>query len=238
MTKLRDFDRAELLRLARMRRCHEEDRPTAREIERALARLGETRLRRRGQRVTRVLALAAAVLLSTLGAFATTEKLGLTALIARWQSKETPSVAPAVPPRPSVRLPLPPRASEHTASPEAALDPPSSASAPAPRAPLRTTPGARTLEAAPRSTSGPGEAWEKAAAALKLGDQPRAQEALSELARSDDPETRAAALLARAELDLVTGEEQRARAVLNALAERGATPFVRMRARQILAGER
>jgi hypothetical protein len=234
MTKLSDFDRAELVRLERMRRCHEADRPEPREIRQAMARLGAKRERHRRQRYTRVLAVAAAVSLSTLGALATTEKLGLTALIARWHSKGTPSVAPS-------RLSAPPalpREGERDSPPGASPKPPGTTSAKAASAPLRMAPRPRTLDAAPHSTGGAREAWEKAAAALKLGDQPAAQEALRELARSDDAETRAAALLARAELDLVSGEEQRARAVLSALAERGATPFVRTRARQILAGER
>jgi hypothetical protein len=235
MTNLTDFDKAELVRLERMRRCHDEDRPTPREVARALTRLDATRQRRRGRRATRVLAVAAAVSLSTLGALATTEKLGLTTLLVRWHAKQAPA---AVPPAPSARPPLRPRAVERNSTLGASRALPGTASAPAAPAAPRVPPGARALDPAPQTRGGALEAWEKAAAALKLGDQPAAQDALRELARSEDAETRAAAMLARAELDLVTGEEQRARAVLRALAERGATPFVRMRARQILAGQR
>ena len=90
MKDLMDFDRAELVRLGRMRRCHEDDRPTPREVAMALAMLGAVRRSRRDPRFTRTFALAVAVSLSTLGAFATTEQLGLTALIARWHSQGTP----------------------------------------------------------------------------------------------------------------------------------------------------
>jgi hypothetical protein len=238
MTELREFDRAELVRLERMRGCHDDDRPTAGEIAAALGRLGTTRRRHREQRVTRTLAIAAAVSLSTLGALATTEKLGLTALAGLWHSK---TKAPALPPVPSARPPLvPPR--ERLSRPAASHVAAQTASAAAAIAPGTGTAGvppvARAQVAAARDSGEGAEAWAKAAAALKLGDRSTAQDALRELARSDDEETRAAALLARAELDLVTGEEARARAVLSALAERGATPFVRKRARQILAGER
>src|SRR5688572_25636527 len=126
MTKVTDFDRSELVRLDRMRRCHEEDRPAPREIERALSRLDATRQRRRGQRVTRVLAVAAAVSLSTLGAFATTEKLGLTAFTALWRSKRAPA---GVPPAPSTRSPVLSRAGGPISPPAAARDLPGTASA-------------------------------------------------------------------------------------------------------------
>jgi hypothetical protein len=235
MKDLMDFDRAELVRLQRMRRCHEEDRPTAREVATALAMVGAARRSRREPRLTRRFAIAAAVSLSTLGAFATTEKLGLTAVFARWHSQSSPSATalPSTPP------PLLPRGRERTPQVRAAAVPGTSGavSEPAPSAssPVRSV--KRAPDAGPRSAGTAVEAWSKAAAALKLGDQAAAQEALRELARSEDAETRSAALLTRAELDLVNGEEARARAVLSALAERGATPFVRQRARQILAGE-
>lgn len=235
MKNLMDFDRAELVRLERMRRCHAEDRPTPGEVAAALAMLGTARQPRREQRFTRTLAVAAAVSLSTLGAFATTEKLGITAVIARWHSKGTPSAAPP----PSGRPPLPPRTGERPSQMPPAAWPGASGTVnePDPGAPLRVRSGARAPDAAPRAAGTAAEAWSKAATALKLGNHAAAQEALKELARSEDAETRAAALLTRAELDLVSGEEERARAVLSALAERGATPFVRQRARQILAGE-
>jgi hypothetical protein len=231
-----DFDRTELVRLERMRRCHEDDRPTAREVATALAMFGVARRSRRGPRFTRAFAIAAAVSLSTLAAFATTEKLGFTALIARWYSKESPAAAP----RPSTPPPLRPRGLERQSRiPPASLPGTSSTvSEPASSAPVRVRAGTPAVEAAPRTADTAAGAWSKAAAALKLGNHEAAQDALRELARSEDAETRSAALLARAELDLVNGEEERARAVLSALAERGATPFVRQRARQILAGER
>lgn len=234
MKDLMHFDRAELVRLGRMRRCHEDDRPTPREVAMAVATLGAPRRPRRDPRFTRTFALAVAVSLSTLGAFATTEKLGLTALIARWHSQGTPSAAP----RPSASPPVLPRGHERTSRMPPAPLPGTSGTAtePDPRVLVRS--GAPAPEAAPRTAGTAAEAWSKAAAALKVGNHAAAQEALRELARSEDAETRAAALLTRAELDLVSGEEERARAVLSALAERGATPFVRQRARQILAGER
>jgi hypothetical protein len=236
MKDLMDFDRTELVRLERMRRCHQDDRPTPREVATALAMFRVARRPRRDVRLVRTFAIAVAVSLSTLAAFATTEKLGLTTLIAHWRSKELPSAAP----RPST--PPPPLSRElerRPRLPTAALPGPSSTvSEPAASPPLRVPSGTRAPEPAPRTAGTAAEAWSKAAEALKLGDHTAAQEALRELARSEDAETRSAALLTRAELDLVNGEEARARAVLSALAERGATPFVRQRARQILAGER
>lgn len=236
MKDLMDFDRAELVRLERMRRCHEDDRPTPREVATALALCGAVRRPRHDPHFIRKFAIAVAVSLSTLGAFATTEKLGLTAVIARFH----PTRPPAAAPRPLTPPPLLPRGEERTPRmPPAALpSAPSTVSEPAPSAPLRVRPGPHGPDAAPRAAGAGSEAWSKAAVALKLGDQVAAQDALRELARSEDAETRSAALLTRAELDLVNGEEERARAVLSALAERGATPFVRQRARQILAGER
>jgi hypothetical protein len=236
MKDLMDFDRAELMRLERMRRCHEDDRPTPREVATALAMLSAGRRPRRDPRFTRTFAIAVAVSLSTLGALATTEELGFTALIARWYSMGPPAAAP----RPSTPPPLLPRGGERRPRmPPAALPSASSTvSEPAPSAPLRVRSGPHAPELAPRDAGTGAEAWSKAAVALKLGDQAAAQDALRELARSEDAETRSAALLTRAELDLVNGEEERARAVLSALAERGATPFVRQRARQILAGQR
>jgi hypothetical protein len=236
MKDLMDFDRAELVRLQRMRRCHEEDRPTPREVATALAMVGAARRSRREPRLTRTLAIAAAVSLSTLGAFATTEKLGLTAVFARWHSQSSPSATP----RPSAPPPLLPRERERRPQVPAAAVPSTSSSTvsePAPIAAPRVRSVIRAPDTAPRTADTAAEAWSRAAAALKLGNQAAAQDALRELARSEDAETRSAALLTRAELDLVNGEEARARAVLSALAERGATPFVRQRARQILAGE-
>jgi hypothetical protein len=236
MTNHRNFDRAELVRLRRMRQCHEEDRPTEREIAAALAAFGAERRRRSARRFPRTLAIAASVTLSTLGAFATTEKLGFTTLTARFRSQEAPQALPS----PSIRPPP----TSRTRSPAPSMPEPTvPVVAPTPdepeaAAPRRIPSGPAMVDAPPQATGTAAEAWSKAATALKLGDHAAAQDALKELARSDDAETRASALLARAELDLVNGEEERARAVLTALAERGATPFVRQRARQILAGER
>jgi hypothetical protein len=235
MTHLENLDRAELVRLERMRRCHEQDRPTPREVAAAVATLGESPRPRRQHRITRTFAVAAVVSFSTLGAVAATEKLGLTTLIARWHAPPTSSEAPRVAAPPA----SPPRGGERPsqALPKAAPDGSGAASEPSATAPRRAGSGPRAPEAPPAG-SGTAEAWSKAATALRLGDHAAAQDALRELAGSEDEETRAAALLTRAELDLVNGEEARARAVLSALAERGATPFVRARARQILAGER
>jgi hypothetical protein len=234
MKHLMDFDRAELVRLGRMRGCHEDDRPTPREIATALSMFHAARRPRREARFTRAFAIAVAVSLFTLGALGTTETLGLTALFTGWHSKGSP---PTARPAPAPRLA---RGGERPARVLASAAPDASgkASEPDTRVPSRVRSGTRAPEPSPPAAATATEAWSKAAAALKLGDHAAAQEALRELARSDDAETRAAALLTRAELDLVNGEEERARAVLSALAERGATPFVRQRARQILAGER
>ena len=78
-------------------------------------------------------------------------------------------------------------------------------------------------------------AWARAAAALREGNHQGAQQALGELSRSPDTRTRDAALLAQAELDLGGGAAPQARAVLTNLAANGATPYIRERARQILA---
>ncbi|HEY6077229.1 MAG TPA: hypothetical protein VIW29_00405 [Polyangiaceae bacterium] len=85
------------------------------------------------------------------------------------------------------------------------------------------------------ASGGAGRAWTRAAEALRRGDHSEAEQALGELSRSAEPATRDAALLAQAELDLGAGSSGRAVVVLRWLAERGATPFVRTRAQQILA---
>src|SRR5687767_4521764 len=162
MKALMDFDRAELVRLQRMRRCHEDDRPTPREVAMAVAMLGAARRSRREPRFTRTLAIAAAVSLSTLGAFATTEKLGFTAVLARWHSKAAPSAAP----RPSTPPPLLPRGRERTPQVRAAAVPDASSavSEPAPSATSSVRSVKRAPDAVPRTAGTAAEAWSKAAA--------------------------------------------------------------------------
>ena len=111
------------------------------------------------------------------------------------------------------------------------VEPPAKAVAPG------TPRGQRALDVvgAEAATDSAGRAWTRAAEALRRGDNSAAEQAFGELSSSADPSTRDAALLAQAELDLGAGSSSRALVVLGWLAERGATPYVRTRARQILA---
>ena len=92
--------------------------------------------------------------------------------------------------------------------------------------------------AAPVPASEPSGAWTRAASALRVGDQARAMEALTELSYSNDASTRDAALLSRAQLDLAAGRRANAIPALQSLASTGATPFVRRRASDILASDK
>jgi len=92
--------------------------------------------------------------------------------------------------------------------------------------------------AATTSSSDASGAWTRAASALRVGDQARAIEALTELSTSHDATTRDAALLSRAQLDLAAGRRASAIPVLQGLASTGATAFVRRRAAEILASDK
>jgi hypothetical protein len=77
-------------------------------------------------------------------------------------------------------------------------------------------------------------AWSRLAEALRDGKRVEARGAVAELLRSGDPATRDAALLVGAQLDLADGQRARAAATLAELAERGATPVIRERARALI----
>jgi hypothetical protein len=114
-----------------------------------------------------------------------------------------------------------------------------SAQAPSKPAPDKQARVKRTAEPAPPEPSAapePSAGWERAAQALKARDVPRAENALGELAQSQDAATRDAALLARAQLWISQGRSAEARPVLETLAKTGATPLVRRRAAELLAG--
>jgi hypothetical protein len=243
VTKLREFDRIELERLRRARRSHEVDRLTERELSRRLAQFGVRRPARGAERVLRAVAVAAAACSLALGAFAASGALGVYPF-----SREAPrndaqprkaaqsrhangSSAPQ-------NLGISKEPPRETPAPQL---PPVGSVAPLEMEPTAKAPGAprsqRALDVvdAEVASDGAGRAWTRAAEALRRGDHSGAEQALGELSRSADPSTRDAALLAQAELDLGAGSTGRALVVLRWLAERGATPFVRMRAQQILA---
>jgi len=108
--------------------------------------------------------------------------------------------------------------------------------APVPREPLSFAPDAD--EVPPTASATPASpldgAWSRAASALRRGDDVAARSALSEISRSSDPASRDAALLARAQLDLARGSKETAMPLLNELARRGSTAFVRQRAQEII----
>ncbi len=78
-------------------------------------------------------------------------------------------------------------------------------------------------------------AWERAASAMRQGNERAAISALTEISQSADPSNRDAALLARAQLDMAAGRRGPALAALRNLASTGATAFIRQRASEILA---
>lgn len=245
MTNLREFDRIELVRLRRLQQSHAADRLTERELSRRVARFGVRRPTRGAARVLRAVALAAAASLLALGALAASSALGFYPFSREaprddaQPSKAEPSRAAsgrsapqssAVMKEPPRETPAPPLAPVASAGP-LGIEPSAKATTPsAPRA-------QRVLETvnAEVASGVAGRAWTRAAEALRRGDRSEAEQALGELSRSADPATSDAALLAQAELDLGAGSSERAVVVLRWLAERGATPFVRTRARQILA---
>lgn len=245
MTKLREFDRIELERLRRVQQSHAADRLTERELSRRVAQFGSRRSTRGAAPALRAAALAAAASLLALGAVAASGVLGFHPF-----SRE----APRDDAKPS-KAEQSRAASGHSAPQSSAVTKESAGEtlplplAPAASvAPLEIEPGAKL--ATPRAPRGQrvldavnaevasgeaGRAWTRAAEALRRGDHSAAEQALGELSRSADPATSDAALLAQAEIDLGAGSSERAVVVLRWLAERGATPFVRTRARQILA---
>jgi hypothetical protein len=77
-------------------------------------------------------------------------------------------------------------------------------------------------------------AWSRLAEALRDAKRVEARAAVAELVRSGDPATRDAALLVGAQLDLADGQRTRAATTLAELAERGATPVIRERARALI----
>lgn len=77
-------------------------------------------------------------------------------------------------------------------------------------------------------------AWQRAADALRQGDDQRATQALQELAASPDPYTRDTAALAHAQLDAAAGRWELALPVLRRLAATGSTPLLRRRAGEVL----
>jgi hypothetical protein len=245
VTKLREFDRIELERLRRARRSHEVDRLTERELSRRLAQFGVRRPARGAERALRAVAVAAAACSLALGAFAASGAFGVYPF-----SREAPRKDAKPSKGEQSRLA---NSSSAQQSPGISKEPPREAPAPqlppmASVAPLELEPTAKlAAPSAPRNqraldvvnaevaSDGAGRAWTRAAEALRRGDHSGAEQALGELSRSADPGTRDAALLAQAELDLGAGSSGRALVVIRWLAERGATPFVRMRAQQILA---
>lgn len=79
------------------------------------------------------------------------------------------------------------------------------------------------------------QSWAEVARALAGGDHAAASRALEDLGQSESPRTRDAARLALAQLWLSEGDAERARPVLQQLAEQGATAVIRDRARDALA---
>lgn len=243
MSTLGEFDRGELERLRRIRECHEADRLSEREVARAVAQWGVPRLARNRWRATRGVWLAAACSLLAVGAFAASGVLRQQVFSSDVKAEATSGLskgaldekARGLRPQREV-LPREEAPLRDVSPPTQAPTLVNSARAGALSAPR----SARALEvvSAESASDGAGRAWAEAAAALRRGDQPAAQRALGELSRSDDAATRDAALLAQAELDLGTGDEARARAVLSELAARGATSFLQKRAQQILSDKK
>ena len=92
-----------------------------------------------------------------------------------------------------------------------------------------------SAEREPTNAARPSGAWQRAADALRRGDDYRATEALQELAASPDPYTRDSAALAKAQLDAAEGRWHLALPVLRRLATLGATPLLQRRAAEVLA---
>jgi thioredoxin-like negative regulator of GroEL len=101
--------------------------------------------------------------------------------------------------------------------------------------PTRAVASESPLLSASPATSSSTSAWSRAAQALQHGDKAAADEALSDAAQSTDKVTRDSALLARAELWISTGDQDKARSVLAELAVSGATPLIRKRASALLS---
>jgi hypothetical protein len=245
VTSLREFDRIEVERLRRARRSNEADRLTERELSQRVAQLGARRPARAAGRALRAVAFAAAATSLTLGALAASGALSVHTFFGEAAlGDEPPSKAERAPrangrsalqkPALTQELPDAPPVAEAPPVPSASpheVEPPAKVVAPG------TPRGQRALEVggAEAATDSAGRAWTRAAEALRRGDNSAAEQAFGELSSSADPSTRDAALLAQAELDLGSGSSSRALVVLGWLAERGATPYVRTRARQILA---
>jgi hypothetical protein len=76
--------------------------------------------------------------------------------------------------------------------------------------------------------------WQRAAAALRVGDLPAAEAALAKLEQSEDLRDRQAAELARAQLLVGRGRGEAAVPTLQRLAREGVSPVIRSRAASVL----
>ncbi len=85
------------------------------------------------------------------------------------------------------------------------------------------------------AASSANDGWNAVATALREDDPARAREVLDELTKRQDPATRDAAALARAQLDWSQGEHERARRELERLAAAGATKEIRAQAARSIA---
>lgn len=233
-------------RVARMRATWQADKPDSVEVGRARTRWLATQTRRRTPRTFPRALVVGAVLFGAAGALAATGTLA-------WkQNIESTTLPSATTPAPT---PAPPAAKHPRRSARPATQPPPAAPEPATMAepsPLPLAPEAqpreRALPSAPAEraretsrtvstsavTEGAG-AWQRAAEALRQGDDRQATAALQELTSSSDPYTRDSAALAKAQLDVARGRWDRARPVLERLAGTGATPLLRRRAAEVLS---
>lgn len=255
MTFERTPSASERERLARMRRSWQADKPSEFEVERARIRWLTRSHVSPGRGGPRALLVAAAVF-GAAGALAATGAVTWpTANTDRPVAQHTivtpftaqPRSAPVglVAPRSTARVP-------DTLGPPESVAPakrtPSAASgrdsdrAPksAPRSAVRfaapeeaQTAPAQPSAGAPLSVEASG-AWQRAADALRQGDDQRASQALQELRSSSDPYTRDTAALAKAQLDAAAGRWESALPVLRQLAAQGSTPLLRRRAGEVL----
>ncbi|HVU04057.1 MAG TPA: hypothetical protein VHE30_19995 [Polyangiaceae bacterium] len=141
--------------------------------------------------------------------------------------------APAPPPREPVTFeaaPVPPRREPVTSEATPGVVP--SAAFVGREAPLEVRRGGEGSAAGDSDADGP---WQRVSRALSHGEIAEADRHLVALARSSDGATRDAAELARAELWIAHGRAAEFRAVVQRLAEHGATALVRKRAAALLS---
>ena len=237
MTRLSDFDQIEFERLRRMKECFDATQPDQSELVRAVQRWHRAKAERVSGGRLRLAWVAACAMMLSGAAMAASNWRALPNFMSHTVVfRAKPATVPA-----QGSAPAPPVASAVqdlalSRRPQSAFERNTPARMPAPSDRDLNLPVANAnLDFDSPELKG---AWERAAGAMRQGDERAAISALTEISQSADPANRDAALLARAQLDMAAGRRELALAALRNLASTASTAFIRQRASEILSSGR